>query len=96
MERDSFSRVSRDSPENYVFPQNFPTKKLGEITVFYAMMIIINHSFMETNSFVFQFFDFAQKTLIELSKKRRSYLKNESISFFYEINMKTQGIAGTS
>ena len=35
------SAVSRDSPklcENCAFPQNFHTSKLGEITVFYAVI----------------------------------------------------------
>ena len=36
VERHSFRIVSGDSPET-VFPQNFHTMKLGEITVFYVV-----------------------------------------------------------
>ena len=42
MERDIFRIVSGEIAQNYVetaFPQNFHTKKLGEITVFYAVIL---------------------------------------------------------
>ena len=34
----SFGRIARNC-ENCAFPQNFYTRKLGEITVFYAVMM---------------------------------------------------------
>ena len=55
MERHSFRVVSGESPEtkrNCALPQNFHTRKLGEITLFYAVIVTINRnrSFINNNT----------------------------------------------
>ena len=35
----SFGRITRNSKENVPFPQNFHTKKFGEVSVFYAVTV---------------------------------------------------------
>ena len=38
VEMHSFRRVSDESPETYAFQQNFQTRKLGEVMVFFAVI----------------------------------------------------------
>ena len=57
--RHSFRMVSGDSPETMrklCLAKNFHTKKLGEITVFYAVLVInLLHNNINSHSPVFQF-----------------------------------------
>ena len=47
MERHSFLTVLVKSPKNCAFPQNFHTRKLGEITAIYAVSILHVATFLE-------------------------------------------------